>query len=97
MHDVGSSPTQLSLLPSFLWHTFTNLKVILGLTSAVVAAVAWTMAVSRSELSIAYPFMGLAIVLVLALSPICFGESIPWTRWCGVIIVCVGIWLTAQR
>ena len=41
---------------------------------------------------LAYPFMALAIVLVLALSPLVFGEQVPVIRWFGVLIVCIGLW-----
>lgn len=71
-------------------------KVIAGLAAGVIAAFCWLGALSRSNISFAYPFMGLAIVLVLALSPLLFGEDVPWTRWVGVGIVCVGVWVAAQ-
>src|SRR4051794_29720985 len=80
MLEVGAGPLgplHLSLLARFAWKTFTNPYVVLGLGSAVVAAVCWTVAVSRSALSVAYPFMALAIVLVLALSGALFGEIVP--------------------
>jgi uncharacterized membrane protein len=44
---------------------------------------------------VAYPFMALAIVLVLALSGALFGEIVPLNRWMGVAIVCVGLVVAA--
>jgi multidrug transporter EmrE-like cation transporter len=96
MLHVGSSPTRVSLLPRFFWRTFTNTYVIMGLLAAVFAAVSWTLAVSRENLSVAYPFMGLAIVLVLTLSGAFFGESVPMHRWIGVAIVCLGLFVAAR-
>lgn len=96
MLELGPSPIQAPDLVSFVWKALTSPKVILGLASAVIAAVSWTIALSHSDLSFAYPFMSLAIVLVIALSPLIFHENIPWTRWLGVLIVCVGI-LIASR
>lgn len=96
MLEIGAAPGRTAMLPDFLWRTFTNYKVLLGLAAAVVAAVSWTVAVSRSDLSFAYPFMGLAIVLVLAISPAMFGESVSLMRWVGVLVVCVGLWLSAR-
>ena len=97
MLDVGASPGRVELLPGFLWRTLTNPHVALGLASAVIAALCWTIAVSRSDLSFAYPFMGLAIVLVLALSPLLLGESVPLRRWLGVLIVCIGLFVASGR
>jgi drug/metabolite transporter (DMT)-like permease len=94
--EVGSNPSQLDLLPRFIWQALTNWKVIAGLAAAVIAALSWMVAVSRSDLSFAYPFMGLAIVLVLALSGVLFREQIPFTRWIGVLVVCLGIFIASR-
>jgi multidrug transporter EmrE-like cation transporter len=96
MLEVGRMPTEIPNVPSFLWRALTNVKVVLGFGSAFMASLCWIVAISRSELSFAYPFMGLGIVLVLVLSPIFFGEFVPMTRWLGVLIVCIGIWVASQ-
>jgi len=96
MLGVGGSPTQVAMLPQFIWRALTNLRVLFGLACAVAAALSWIVAISRSDLSFAYPFMGLAIVLVLALSGVLFGETVPITRWLGVVIVCLGLVVTAR-
>ena len=77
MLEVGPLPASLSDIWSFVLHVLTNLKVVAGLGLAVVAALCWTGAVSTSEISFAYPFMALAIVLVLALSGVLLGEVVP--------------------
>ena len=94
--EVGHSPSQLREVPAFLGRAFTNWHVLLGLAAAGVAAGAWVAALSRSKLSFAYPFMGLAIVLVLAISGRMLGEEVPLTRWLGVGIVCIGILVAAR-
>jgi drug/metabolite transporter (DMT)-like permease len=67
-----------------------------GLFFAVIASIMWMNALSLSDISFAYPFMALAIVLVLALSPLVFKEFVPWTRWLGVIVVCIGLWIASR-
>jgi multidrug transporter EmrE-like cation transporter len=96
MLEVGANPSQLSQFPGFLWRALTNPYVFLGFGSAFAASLTWIVAISRSELSFAYPFMGLPIVTVLTLSPIIFGETVPLTRWMGTVIVCVGIWIATR-
>ncbi|MHB1132070.1 MAG: hypothetical protein ACYC4L_06730 [Chloroflexota bacterium] len=91
VRELGSAPVEPSLLLSFVWSAFTNLKVVAGLAAAVAASVFWTLGVSRLELSLAYPFMALGIVLVVVLSGTQLGESIPPTRWLGLLMVCVGL------
>lgn len=94
--EVGASPGQFRQLPAFLGRALTNPSVVLGLTCAVFAALAWIMALSRTELSRAYPFMGLTFGVVLLLSALLFGERVPATRWLGVLVICLGIWLSAR-
>ncbi len=96
MREVSASLTQGTGLTQLLGSALTNLKVILGLGSAVIAALSWMVALSHSDLSFAYPFMVLPIVLVLALSGTLLGEVVPITRWLGVGIVCVGLLIAAR-
>lgn len=95
--QLDSFPKTLAGALPFLLTALTNLWIVFGLGCAVAAALAWIGAVSLSDISFAYPFMGLAIVLVLALSPMLFGERVPLTRWLGVLIVCVGLLISARK
>lgn len=96
MLEVGRNPSQLGLFPSFILRALTNVYVFLGFGCAFAASLTWIVAISRSDLSFAYPFMGLPIVTVLALSPMIFGEAVPITRWIGAIVVCIGIWIATR-
>lgn len=91
MLGVGKSPSELASMPGFVLSALTNPRVVLGLGCAVVAALTWIIAISRSDLSFAYPFMALGVVLVLLFSGIVFKETISLNRWIGVAIVCLGI------
>jgi drug/metabolite transporter (DMT)-like permease len=96
MTKVGAMPQQSKAIFSYVWKALTNWMVFLGLVFAVVAAICWMGAVSNTNISFAYPFMALAIVLVLAFSPVLFKESIKWTQWVGVAIVCIGLIVTTR-
>ncbi len=95
MLELGEAPSDGTLI-RFIISAFLNFKVIGGLTAAVGAAVTWMLALSKVDISFAYPFMGSAIVFVLALSPMMFGETVPWNRWLGVALVCMGLIVAAQ-
>jgi multidrug transporter EmrE-like cation transporter len=96
MLQVGAVPSRLEGVGAFLLKALTNPLVAGGLLLAVLAALSWMAAVSVSDISFAYPFMGLAIVLVLALSGLVFGENVPITRWVGVAVVCAGLVIAAR-
>lgn len=95
-YDLGQSPENWSGVLPFLLNALTNIKLIAGLLCAVIASIMWLNALSMSDISFAYPFMALSIVLVLALSPLLFKEHVPWTRWLGVAIVCIGLWIGSR-
>ena len=94
--EFGPFPKDLTRVFQFLIRAFTNIKLLAGLFCAVIASIMWMNALSLSDISFAYPFMALAIVLVLALSPLLFKEFIPWTRWLGVAVVCIGLWIASR-
>ena len=94
--EFGSVPVKFSEVLPFLISAFSNFKLLAGLGCAVIASIMWMSALSLSDISFAYPFMGLAIVLVLALSPLIFKETVPLTRWLGVAVVCIGLWIASK-
>jgi drug/metabolite transporter (DMT)-like permease len=96
MLEVGILPGNMEMLPGFFFRAFTNLKVLEGLALALMAASTWIGAVSMSDISFAYPFMSLTIVMVLALSGVFFGEAVSLIRWVGVFIVCIGIFVASR-
>ena len=53
-------------------------------------------ALTKCDLSFAYPFNGLAVVLTLILSAAMFGERIQTGQWLGAALVCIGIWVAAS-
>ena len=93
---VGAPPSGAAQLPAHLLRTFLNPLILLGLLCAFIAAATWTLAISRTELSFAYPFTGLGIVFTLLFSSLLFGERVPPQRWAGVAIVCFGLWVAAK-
>ena len=96
MTQIGKAPTSMNGMPMFFLKAIFHPPNFLGLSSAVLAAMFWMGALSRCNLSFAYPFMALAIVLVLALTPALFGEHVTSKQWIGVAIVCFGLWIASR-
>jgi multidrug transporter EmrE-like cation transporter len=74
----------------------TSPLVLLGLVFYGVGALSWIAALSRVDLSVAYPFLALNFVLITVVSRLVLGESVPLLRWIGIAIICVGILLVAR-
>ena len=65
--------------------------VILGIMVYVSGTFFWLIALSRVELSFAYPFASLSYVLILASSWLFLGETMNVLRLMGVVAICVGV------
>jgi drug/metabolite transporter (DMT)-like permease len=74
---------------------FVSPLVLGGLVLFGLSAVVWLFALSRTELSFAYPFAALSYVLIVAFSVFVLHEHVPPLRWAGVGLIVSGIVLVA--
>jgi drug/metabolite transporter (DMT)-like permease len=65
--------------------------VVIGLIIYVCGTVFWLAALSRVDLSYAYPFASLSYVIMLAASWFLFHENITPIRLAGTLIVALGV------
>jgi multidrug transporter EmrE-like cation transporter len=78
-------PTALPILTSPL--------TLLGLALYAVSAVFWISALSRVQLSYAYPLLGVGYVLVAVASWQLWGENLTVQRIFGTLVVALGVYL----
>ncbi len=96
MKSLGPLTLMWKELPSQLFGMLTNPFVILGLIFFVASTVFWLSALSRVDLSFAYPFASLSYVLMLFASWQFFGEEITPLRLVGTITVALGVILISR-
>jgi multidrug transporter EmrE-like cation transporter len=70
--------------------------VILGIAVYVSGTFFWLVALSRVELSFAYPFASLSYVLILASAWAFLGETVSVARLAGVATICLGVLIVSQ-
>jgi drug/metabolite transporter (DMT)-like permease len=87
----GHLPAGLGEKAVFLASLLLNPWVLSALAGAFVAALAWMAALSKLELSQAYPFTATSFVAVLVLSAILFGESLTSAKIAGVVLIAAGL------
>jgi multidrug transporter EmrE-like cation transporter len=78
--------TALALQPSIMG----------GLACYVVSVVIWIMALSRVEVSVAYPMLSLGYVVNAFFAWWLFGEAVTMMRVTGIFVIIIGVWLTAR-
>lgn len=81
---------------AFLLGLLLNPWVVSVLMAAFAAALSWMMAMSKLDLSHAYPFVSLSFVLVLFLSAVFFGEPLTWGKAFGVALIVAGVAVSSQ-
>jgi drug/metabolite transporter (DMT)-like permease len=70
--------------------------VLSGLGAAFIASLFWMAAMTKLEISIAYPFTSLAFILVLLISALIFHEPMTIGKVLGLILICSGIYVTVR-
>ncbi len=65
--------------------------VFSGFTSAFVASLFWMAAMTKFNISYAYPFMALSFVFVMLGSSVLFGETLGLYKVIGTLVVILGL------
>ncbi len=93
---AGVLPASLSAKIPFLVNLVLNPWILSGIAGGFFALLCWLVAMTKFELSYAYPFMSLAFVLVLILSAVLFQEAVTVPKILGLLLVMAGI-IVASR
>lgn len=80
----------------YFLQVFTDPFIISGVISIIVAGLCWIAAMTKFDLSYAYPFVGLTFALVLIFSAIFFHEPINLYKIAGVIMIIAGIVVSSR-
>jgi multidrug transporter EmrE-like cation transporter len=94
--QAGSFPSDPAGRAEFLLRLLINPWVLSVFAAAALAAVSWIAAMTRFELSAAYPFISLTFVLVLILSSVFFDEAITPAKTIGVGLILAGLVAASQ-
>jgi multidrug transporter EmrE-like cation transporter len=92
----GPMPSESLAACLFLLRQLAFPLVISSFASAFLASLTWMAALTRVELSVAYPFMSLAFPLVALLSVPLFGEHFTIWKGIGTGFILVGLFLLSR-
>lgn len=73
-----------------------TLHVPLGILFYAMGTVSWLIVLGRIDLAVAYPLGSLNHVFIAVISATVLHELVPPTRWAGVLLIVVGIWVIAR-
>lgn len=93
MINLGEITLNTNQIFSTLWKMGTNPFVFWGLAIYLAGTVFWLAALSRVDLSYAYPFASISYVIMLVASWLLFSESITLNRIIGTCVIGIGVLL----
>jgi drug/metabolite transporter (DMT)-like permease len=96
MSNMGPLTLGIRTLGNVLWKMGLNPFVVAGLGIYAAGTIFWLVALSRVELSFAYPFASLSYVVMLGAAWILFKEDLTVLRLAGTAVVCLGVLLVAR-
>lgn len=74
----------------------TSPPILGGLMCYAISVVVWILALSRVEVSIAYPMLSLGYVVNAFFAWWLFGEAVTAMRMTGIFVIIVGVYITAR-
>jgi multidrug transporter EmrE-like cation transporter len=84
--ELSSTLMRAGLQP-FIW---------VGLACYGVSVVVWVAALSRTEVSLAYPFLSLGYLVNAVAAWYLFGENLSVQRMLALAVIVLGVWLLAR-
>jgi multidrug transporter EmrE-like cation transporter len=78
------------------WKVATQPYIVGGLSCYVVSVAIWILALSRVEVSIAYPMLSIGYVVNAVAAYFLFGEAVSVQRLVGIGIIVLGVYVVAR-
>ncbi len=94
--QAGALPADFSGKAYFVAQLFLNPWVLSSILATLFAGISWMLAMSRFEISYAYPWVGLNFVLMLVFGVLLFNEAFTVAKMAGTLLVIGGIILIAK-
>ncbi|MEA3378962.1 MAG: EamA family transporter [Nanoarchaeota archaeon] len=92
-NDIGT--ISMANLKNSTYLIITNPYIFCGAALYILSSLAWLLAISKTDLSKAYPLMALGYALIPIASWILFNETMSTVRWAGIAIIFTGVMVMA--
>ena len=96
MNNVGEITLSLQAIFNLTWRMLTNPFVFIGLVIYFLSVIFWLAALSRVDLSYAYPFASLSYVIMFLASWLLLHETITPMRIIGTLVIGLGVFLISR-
>lgn len=97
MQLYGQMPEELVTKVWFFVSLFKDMYILSSFFAGFLASLTWMAALTKFELSTAYPFMSFSFLLVLLFSHFLLNESLGIYKVSGMMLIVLGIILIAKE
>lgn len=95
INQIGSSLNISEDPVGFFLKLCVNPWVLSAFLAGGISLLIWMMALNKFSISYAYPFVSLSFLLVVLGGVLLFGEKISVQGWIGLVLIIMGVSLTA--
>ena len=81
---------------SYFATVLTTWQFALSGICALACMLTWMHVLKHYEFSLAYPLLSVSYIIGLVVACFFFHEAVPLTRWIGVVIIMVGVYLVVK-
>lgn len=78
------------------WQLATEPHILGGLLCYAISVVVWVVALSRVEVSVAYPMLSIGYIVNAVAAWYLFGEAVSLSRLAGIGVIIVGVYIVAR-
>ncbi|QOR62204.1 SMR family transporter [Sulfurovum sp. ST-21] len=94
-YDLTQYPSIIEKF-SFAFSMLFNPYIILSIFLTLLSGLSWMIAMTKFDISYAYPFTALGFVFILIFSALLFHEPITWHKFIGILLITSGILITSK-
>ena len=95
-HATGPIALSIDNAWSLLWRLAFNPMIFLGLSCYVISVAAWIIALSRVDVSYAYPMLSIGYVVSAVAAYYLFGETLSPMRLAGIFVIILGVYMISR-
>ena len=95
-NSVGHFDFNLENVMPIGWELATQPSILGGMVCYVISLIVWIMALSRVQVSIAYPMLSIGYVVNAIAAYFLFGEAVGMQRLLGIGIIIIGVYVVAR-
>ena len=96
MRNIGYFDFRLETCGRVLLAVAASPYILAGLACYIFSVAVWLLVLSRVDVSYAYPLLSIGYIVTAFAGWLFFDESVGVTRWAGIIVICVGVWLITR-